>query len=99
MTCFLKSGNVPMDIVPATSVQKLTFTFGQYADSKTHVQFYQYISEKYINMTDVEYNDHMLKEYGSEDSKRVYLNRILDFLKVIGPSQSKLTFFLATGWC
>jgi hypothetical protein len=43
-------------------------------------------------MTDVEYNDHMF-EYGSEDSKRIYLNGILDFLKVIGPSQSKLIFF------
>jgi hypothetical protein len=38
---FLKSGKAPMDIVPATSVQKFTVTSGQYADPKTHVQFYQ----------------------------------------------------------
>jgi hypothetical protein len=85
--------SMPSDIVPATSITRLKFYYGSQRNAETHAQLYQYITRKYTSAMAIEYEDRRLLNYDSDERKHVYKNGILDFLKLIGQSQNKLTLY------
>ncbi|KAI8879783.1 hypothetical protein K501DRAFT_276228 [Backusella circina FSU 941] len=46
------------------------------------------MAKKYINITDLEYKDGILKACNPTDRTQIYLNGVLDFFKVVGPKIS-----------
>jgi hypothetical protein len=85
----IKASNMPCDIIPA-SITTFSFLHGRFRDKKTHTQFYQYMTQKYINISTAEYEDNMIEGYDSNDRREIFLNGVLDFFKLIGPSQTRL---------
>jgi hypothetical protein len=86
----LLAGNMPSDIVPATSITRLDVCVGDIDHVETHTQLYQYMAKKYINIVDIEYKDEGLIQYDPNERKQIYLNGLFDFLRLIGPHKSEL---------
>jgi hypothetical protein len=84
------AGSVPSNILPATCITNFEFTPMRYANGETCVQMYQYMTKKYPKINKVVYCDGGLRYYNTSQRRYVYHNGILDFLKMIGPTQSRL---------
>jgi hypothetical protein len=82
---------MPSDILPATAITKFIFRTQRVANPEVHSQFYQYLTKKYINMNDTEFQDHILSYSEIDEIKQIYLNGILGFYKLAGPSIRDLT--------
>jgi hypothetical protein len=89
----IKAGTMPSNIQPAVAMTTFNIIIGMAEDIETHMQFYQYIAKKYINIMDVEYIDRSLRRYHFDEMKQIYLNGLVDFLKLIGPNRSDLTLY------
>jgi hypothetical protein len=87
----VEPGNMPVDIVPATGIKKLKFYVKYVADSRDHTRIYQYATQKYSNITDIEYDDLTLCEGYAGDKNKLYLHGLLDFYMLIGPCKSDFT--------
>jgi hypothetical protein len=83
-------GSMPSNIVPATCIAKFKLGIEATRGSKLHKEFYQYMTEKYINITDIEYIDAALSFHSADKRKSIYLDGILDFYKLIGPNIDEL---------
>jgi hypothetical protein len=86
----LQRGGMPTNILPAISITDFVFSSRYFEDEKAHIQFYQYMAKKYINVTDGVYHDRSLSY---RNSKELYLRGTFDFYKAIGPRQSNLTLY------
>jgi hypothetical protein len=82
---------MPFEIVPASSITKLKFGGGYPVEFEMLCQAYQYMTKKYANVTEVDFENIELDDYEPSERKYVYLNGYLDFLKLIGPTQQELT--------
>jgi hypothetical protein len=83
-------GIMPSNIVPATCITKFKLGIKATSGSKSHKEFYQYMTKKYINITDIEYIDAALPSHSADERKSIYLDGILDFYKLIGPNIDEL---------
>jgi hypothetical protein len=79
----------PSNIIPATCLTSLHFTVIDVANLNTHVEFYQYINQKYTNLIHVEHKDAKIYDYNRHDLKVLYYNGYLDFLKSVGRIQNR----------
>jgi hypothetical protein len=92
-------GNMPADIMPATCITKLKFdtgecrsiSFSDIHDMETHDQLYQYMAKKYTKIKNIDYIDETLTLYPQVYCTNIYLNGLLDFLKLIVPIRNELT--------
>ncbi|KAI8880289.1 hypothetical protein K501DRAFT_275706 [Backusella circina FSU 941] len=92
----IRAGDMPSNIIPATSMVKLNFSYnnsGHLKDEVTHTQLYQYMFKKYANIMDIEYDDKWLSVFSSYVRKEIFLNGILDFYKLILPLKTEFTLF------
>lgn len=89
----IENGTMPADITPATSITKFGFYGPFFWDEVNHTRFYQYVTKKYINAIDIEFEDSWLPLYHVNRRKHVYLNGILNYLRLIGTHQDKLTLY------
>ncbi|KAI8875965.1 hypothetical protein K501DRAFT_279867 [Backusella circina FSU 941] len=76
--------NIPSDIIHATSITKIELHLGMLESVETHAQFYQYLTLKYINITDTKYADQDLLHYDVSERQYIYLNEMADSFKVNG---------------
>jgi hypothetical protein len=88
----IEPGTLPLDTVPAAAISKFTFSRCLYENSETHTAFYRYITRKYINATDIDFEDEMLRNYAPDLVKQIYLNGVLDFFRSSTRNKAKLAF-------
>jgi hypothetical protein len=85
----ITASEMPSNVLPATSITKLDIRIDNASDVNTHIQFYQYMLKKYSSVKVTEYLEEMILYYDPDDARRVYLNGILDFYKLVVPSKSR----------
>jgi hypothetical protein len=84
----VEPGNMPVYIVPTTGIKKLKFYSSYVVDSRDHTRIYQYTTQKYNNIADIEYDDLTLHEEYTGNKNELYLHGLPDFYKLIGPCTS-----------
>lgn len=78
----------PVSISPVTSITTLNIDIEYADDAETHIQLYQYMTEKYCKVDYIECHDGRLSNYNDHSRKRIYLNGIMDFYKMTAPKQT-----------
>jgi hypothetical protein len=84
----ITASEMPSNVLPATFITKLDIQIDSAFDVNTHIQFYQYMLKKYSSVKVIEYIDRMILYCDPDDARRVYLNGILDFYKLVVPSKT-----------
>lgn len=87
-TVTIVGSTMPIIISSITGMTSLNISIYRIVNTKTHIQFYQYMTKKYCNVDVIKCYDNMLSQYYDDNRRRrVYLDGIMDFYKVIAPKQ------------
>jgi hypothetical protein len=86
---YLQPGNLPLDIIPATAITKFKFHHGRFTDPDSHIRLYEYMAKKYINATDINYEDYYILHHSGLPPKSIYLQGVLCFFRAIKPTIGK----------
>jgi hypothetical protein len=87
---------MPTDIEPVTapSFFRISISYVENDHVETHIQFYQYMTQKYKNVTTICYkHDAEMLEYHPDEARHVYLNGILGFYRIMKPYDRELEIY------
>jgi hypothetical protein len=82
----LMSTGMIFDIAPNTSIATFGFHISGCQVLRAHIQFYQYMAKKYINVVDIQCVDESVSNHFVNERQNLYLNGILEFLELRGVS-------------
>ncbi|KAI8880916.1 hypothetical protein K501DRAFT_275137 [Backusella circina FSU 941] len=87
---YLEVGDMPSNIISDASITKFELNAGGFPDADAHIQFYQYMTQKYTKITNIKHRDEPIHRYSSSTRKEIYLNGVLGFFKRIGLNQGEV---------
>jgi hypothetical protein len=96
-TCVITAADeLSTDIEPVTALSffRISISYVENDHVETHIQFYQYMTQKYKNVTTICHkHDAEMLEYHPDEARRVYLNGILGFYRIMKPYDRELEIY------
>jgi hypothetical protein len=87
---YITRGNgYPSNIVPAACLTTLHFTVYDTTELDTHILFYKYIKQKYVNVRDIKHKDAIRYTYDYGNRTLFDVNGYLDFLELVAQRQGR----------
>jgi hypothetical protein len=77
-----RGSGYPSNIVPATCLTTFHFTVYDIPDLNTHISFYKYIKQKYVNAINIKHKDSIRYSYDYRNRELLGVNGYRDFLEL-----------------